>query len=51
MAEPRKAEVYSYKAPWQIYGMNWSQVRGKPFRLALGSFIEQYTNKVCLGVT
>jgi len=37
-------EIYTYKAPWLIYGMNWSN--RKPFRLALGSFIEEYTNKV-----
>lgn len=42
----RKAEVYSYTAPWPIYGMNWSQLKHKPFRLAVGSFIEEYTNKV-----
>lgn len=27
-------------------GMNWSNRRGKPFRLALGSFIEEYNNTV-----
>jgi WD repeat-containing protein 68 len=42
----RKGEVFSYQAPWPIYGMGWSQLRSKPFRLAVGSFIEEYTNKV-----
>lgn len=46
-AEPgKKAELYSYKAEWPIFGMNWSQKRSQPFRLAIGSFIEEYTNKV-----
>jgi WD repeat-containing protein 68 len=46
MAEPPKSEMYSYKAPWPIYGLGWSQKKEKPFRLAIGSFIEEYTNKV-----
>jgi hypothetical protein len=23
-AAPERKEIYSYKAPWNIYGMNWS---------------------------
>ena len=45
-AASRKKEIYTYEAPWLIYGMNWSNRRGKPFRLALGSFIEEYNNTV-----
>lgn len=40
------APSHSYKADWPIFGMNWSQKRNQPFRLAIGSFIEEYTNKV-----
>lgn len=40
----KKKEVYTHTAPWLIYGMNWS-VRS-PYRLALGSFVEEYKNKV-----
>ena len=29
----------AHEAPWLIYGMDWSNRRDKPFRLALGSFI------------
>jgi hypothetical protein len=46
--ESKKEEIYTYEAPYLLYGMNWS-VRDDPrkkFRLALGSFIEEYTNKV-----
>eukprot|EP00050_Salpingoeca_kvevrii_P005978 m.286770 g.286770 ORF g.286770 m.286770 type:complete len:337 (+) comp11637_c0_seq1:34-1044(+) len=46
MAESKKGELFSYQAPWPIYGMNWSQRPSQPFRLAVGSFIEEYTNKV-----
>ena len=44
----RKAtpEVYRYKAPWPLYGMNWSQKMKERFRLAVGSFVEEYCNKV-----
>ncbi len=31
-----------------IYGLSWSERRDKPFRLALGSFIEEYSNKVTI---
>eukprot|EP00771_Trimastix_marina_P001706 gnl/Trimastix_PCT/2797.p1 GENE.gnl/Trimastix_PCT/2797~~gnl/Trimastix_PCT/2797.p1 ORF type:complete len:334 (+),score=73.69 gnl/Trimastix_PCT/2797:50-1051(+) len=42
----RKKEIYTYNCPWLIYGMNWSLRADYPFRLAVGSFIEEYTNKV-----
>lgn len=43
-------EIYTYQAPWVIFGLGWSQrsEEQKKFRLALGSFIEEYTNKVQL---
>ena len=45
-----KKEMYEYKAPWPVYGLDWSKRPGeKAFRLALGSFIEEFSNKVrCL---
>jgi hypothetical protein len=43
--DSRKKEIYTYQAPWLIYGMNWSVRPDKKFRLALGSFLEDYTNK------
>lgn len=42
----KRKEIYKYEAPWEVYSMNWSVRRDKKFRLALGSFIEEYTNKV-----
>ena len=48
-ATPKRKEIYKYNAPWTVYGMNWSVRPDKRFRLALGSFIEEYSNKVgCL---
>jgi len=35
-----------YLAPWTVYGMNWSVRQDKRFRIAVGSFIEDYSNKV-----
>jgi WD repeat-containing protein 68 len=46
--DSRKKEIYTYQAPWLIYGMNWSVRPDKKFRLALGSFLEDYTNKVSI---
>lgn len=42
----RRKEIYDYSAPWLIYSMSWSCRRDQPFRLALGSFIEEYSNRV-----
>jgi len=41
-----KKEIYTYEAPWLIYGMDWSVRPDKKFRLAIGSFVEEYNNKV-----
>ncbi|CAG8540938.1 13118_t:CDS:2 [Funneliformis caledonium] len=42
-----KKEMYEYKAPWPVYGLDWSKRPGeKAFRLALGSFIEDSSNKL-----
>ena len=42
----KKEEIFTYNAPWDIYGMNWSVRPDRRFRLAIGSFIEEYSNKV-----
>ena len=46
-SEHKKMEIYRYSAPWQLYGMNWSVRPDRRFRIAVGSFIEDYSNKVC----
>ncbi len=44
--QQRRSEIYTYEAPWLIYGMNWSVRKDKLMRLAIGSFIEDFRNKV-----
>jgi len=43
-----RKEIYTYTAPWLIYGMNWSVRADQRFRLAVGSFEEEYCNCVRL---
>lgn len=45
----KRKEIYKYEAPWTVYAMNWSVRPDKRFRLALGSFVEEYNNKVSSG--
>ena len=42
----KRKEIYKYDAPWTVFSMNWSVRPDKKFRLALGSFVEEYNNKV-----
>jgi hypothetical protein len=44
----KRKEIYKYEAPWMVYAMNWSIRPDKRFRLALGSFVEEYNNKVTI---
>ena len=34
-------ELYTFEAPWPVYGLAWSLRPDKKFRIALGSFIEE----------
>ncbi len=45
-SDTKKKEIYKYLAPWTVYAMNWSVRKDKRFRIAIGSFIEDYRNKV-----
>lgn len=45
-SSPSGKEVYTYEAPWLIYAMNWNFRPDRRFRLAIGSFLEDYTNTV-----
>lgn len=45
-SQNKRKEIYRYVAPWTVYAMNWSIRPDKRFRLALGSFVEEYNNKV-----
>lgn len=41
-------QKYVYNAPWSIFGMCWSSKRCNPNRFLIGSFQEDYKNKVYL---
>jgi len=45
-----RKEIYTYKAPWTVFAMSWSrrQIPASPFRLAIGSYVEQYSNVVSI---
>lgn len=45
-ADVKRRGIYTYEAPWTIYGMNWSVRADNKFRLAVGSFIEDIRNRV-----
>ncbi|ORX60974.1 WD40 repeat-like protein [Piromyces finnis] len=45
MSQTGNKEIYSYGAPWPVYGMNWSCKKDK-LRLGFGSFLENYQNKL-----
>jgi|UniRef100_A0A2N9EWV8 WD repeat-containing protein 68 len=42
----KKQGVYTYVSQWPIYSLAWSVRRDKNTRLAIGSFLEDYSNKV-----
>mmetsp|Transcript_31229 Transcript_31229/g.47849 ORF Transcript_31229/g.47849 Transcript_31229/m.47849 type:complete len:385 (+) Transcript_31229:153-1307(+) len=46
--QPQRKEIYTYKAPWTAFSMAWSHriESNSQFRLAVGSFVEQYSNAV-----
>ncbi|EGT42537.1 hypothetical protein CAEBREN_30690 [Caenorhabditis brenneri] len=46
--DPRRKEIYSYNAPWTLFSHGWSAATdpSRKFRLAVSSFIEEYSNKI-----
>lgn len=41
-----RAEIYTYESASLVYSCAWSVRPDRPFRLAVGSFIEDYNNRV-----
>uniref|UniRef100_A0A7S3EKW9 Uncharacterized protein n=1 Tax=Rhodosorus marinus TaxID=101924 RepID=A0A7S3EKW9_9RHOD len=39
-------ELLEYCAPWPVYSLAWSHKEDKPFRLAMGSFVNESKNFV-----
>ncbi|KAG6481740.1 WD repeat-containing protein LWD1-like [Zingiber officinale] len=46
LQKQQRSEIYTYDAPWHIYAMNWSVRRDKRYRLAIGSLLEGYGNRM-----
>lgn len=46
MSSRRNKEVYTYHAPWQVYTLGWSNRIDNKYRLAIGSFVEEYANQI-----
>lgn len=44
--QQKRSEIYTYEAPWHIYGMNWSVRKDKKYRLGIASLVEHYSNRV-----
>ena len=42
----KRKEIYTYKAPWITYTMAWSRSADRHCQLAIGSYIEEYSNQV-----
>ena len=42
----KRKEIYRYDAPFTVYCVSWSTSPAHRFRLAISSFIEEYSNKV-----
>ena len=46
--QQQQQEIFTYDAPWPVFASAWSTRPDRPFRLAVGSFIEEYSNRVRL---
>ena len=42
----KQSEIYTHESPSLVYALGWSARPDRPFRLAVGSFIEDYNNRV-----
>eukprot|EP00286_Rhodomonas_abbreviata_P000076 CAMPEP_0181288472 /NCGR_PEP_ID=MMETSP1101-20121128/349_1 /TAXON_ID=46948 /ORGANISM="Rhodomonas abbreviata, Strain Caron Lab Isolate" /LENGTH=338 /DNA_ID=CAMNT_0023392593 /DNA_START=131 /DNA_END=1147 /DNA_ORIENTATION=- len=43
---PKKKEIYTYNAPWTTYTMGWCRSNERKYQLAVGSYIEEYSNQI-----
>lgn len=48
--EPKRKEIYTYDAPWTTYSLSWCRATSQreQFRLAVGSFKEEYSNQISI---
>lgn len=48
-SQQQRKEIFTYQAPWPIFSLSWSRrPTSSPFRLAIGSYVEQYSNVVSI---
>jgi DDB1- and CUL4-associated factor 7 len=45
-SDTKKKEIYTYEAPWTTYAMGWCRRPDGRFRMAVGSYKEEYSNQV-----
>jgi WD repeat-containing protein 68 len=43
--EQKRKEIYTYQAPWLTYSMSWCRRKEGKYKMAVGSYLEQYNNK------
>ncbi len=46
VGEGKKKEIYTYGTPWTSYTMSWRKRPEGRFQLAIGSFMEEYSNQI-----
>jgi hypothetical protein len=44
-SSPKRKEIYTYTAPWTTYTLGWSRSPERKCQLAVGSYIEEYSNQ------
>lgn len=42
----KQGEIYTHESPSLVYALGWSCRPDAPLRLAVGSFVEDYSNRV-----
>ncbi|GMT08860.1 hypothetical protein PFISCL1PPCAC_157, partial [Pristionchus fissidentatus] len=49
-SEERRKELYGYEAPFPLYSSAWSPAKDaqRKFRLAVASFVEEYSNRISI---
>lgn len=45
-SDSTEGKIHRHEAPWNIFATSWSRKGDKPYRLAIGSFVEEYCNKI-----
>ena len=42
---PKRKEIYTYNTPWTAFTLGWSRSPDRKCQLAVGSYIEEYSNQ------